>query len=244
MKRIVELLTVSAFLLGTTDAAIAQRAEDNAVTSADDAFGTTVGNETTGLYSSQNARGFSPQSSGNVRIEGLFFDRQGAQPTSRLFAGSTIHVGISAQSYPFPAPTGIVDFQLRLPGDEPIQSLTVSYGPFDKLRLKVDTQTPIVDGKLGLLAGAGIRQDAYEWPPDSMSWSAGRLLKWKPTEDIEIIPFWSRSEKYDWEVQPYIYPAGTFLSPDIHRRSYFSQEWADWETRDTSFGMLPSPRCQ
>ena len=60
--------------------AVAQRANDNALGAAEDAFGTTVGNETIGLYDARNARGFSPQSSGNVRIEGLYFDRPQSGP--------------------------------------------------------------------------------------------------------------------------------------------------------------------
>ena len=50
----------------------AQRAGENAVTSADDAFGTSVGNEQIGLYSSDEVRGFSPGAAGNIRIDGLY----------------------------------------------------------------------------------------------------------------------------------------------------------------------------
>jgi len=38
----------------------AQRADDNAVTAAGDAFGNTVGFQTIGLYSPTSARGFDP----------------------------------------------------------------------------------------------------------------------------------------------------------------------------------------
>jgi len=51
----------------------AQRASENAVTSAQDAFGTTVGDDSIGLYGSTNARGFSPKDAGNMSIEGLFY---------------------------------------------------------------------------------------------------------------------------------------------------------------------------
>src|SRR5688572_27389819 len=90
----------------------AQRAGDNAVRAADDAFGTSIGNESIGLYSTSQVRGFSPVSAGNVRIEGLFMDRQGGI-SQRLVTGSSIRVGLSAQGYAFPAPTGIVDYRLR-----------------------------------------------------------------------------------------------------------------------------------
>ena len=41
-----------------------------------------------------------------LRIEGLYFDRHG-DTTNRVVSGNTVRVGLSAQSYPFPAPTGI-----------------------------------------------------------------------------------------------------------------------------------------
>ena len=52
----------------------AQRTQENAITSASDAFGTSIGNETIGLYRDNNVRGFSPITAGNRRIEGLYFD--------------------------------------------------------------------------------------------------------------------------------------------------------------------------
>src|SRR5688500_16025319 len=102
-------LAAGAVLCLTAGAAHAQRADENAVKSADDAFGTSVGNERIGLYSDGDARGFSPVAAGNIRIEGLYIDN----PTgfsSRLVSGSTLRVGIAAQGYPFPAPTGLVDY--------------------------------------------------------------------------------------------------------------------------------------
>ena len=42
------------------------RADDNAVTAAEDAFGSSIGNESIGLYSPNQVRGFSPVVAGNV----------------------------------------------------------------------------------------------------------------------------------------------------------------------------------
>ncbi len=224
---------------GLTGAAFAQRAGDNAVSAADDAFGTTVGNESTGLYNSQSARGFSPQSAGNVRIEGLFFDRQGNQAvTSRLFSGSTIHVGISAQSYPFPAPTGIANFRLRTPGDQPVVSVFAGFGPYDEYSVELDTQTPLIPGELSLGIGLGYKNTAWDWGSHSWTWSAATVLRWQPSDNIEIIPFWSQSEISDWEVRPFIYTGGPYLPPKIDRRTFFTQDWADWEENNTNFGVL------
>ena len=110
-------LTIALLLTTAGEAALAQRADDNATTQAEDAFGTSVGNESFGLYNPFSVRGFSPVDAGNVRIEGLYFDQQ-ANPTGRLIEGTTVRVGLSAQSYPFPAPTGIADHSLRKAGGE------------------------------------------------------------------------------------------------------------------------------
>jgi len=54
--------------------ALAQsRADENAVTQAEDAFGYSVGRESLGIYDAGNARGFSPTDAGNRRIDGLYF---------------------------------------------------------------------------------------------------------------------------------------------------------------------------
>src|SRR5581483_8871534 len=65
-------------------AARAQHAADNPVASAQDAFGFTLGLETIGMYSPGQVRGFSPQSAGNVRIDGLYFDQRSEEHTSEL----------------------------------------------------------------------------------------------------------------------------------------------------------------
>jgi iron complex outermembrane receptor protein len=94
------------------------RASDNAVTQAEDAFGFSVGRESLGIYSAGSARGFSPTAAGNVRIDGLYFDPVfGLSGT--LVDSVSIKVGLSAQGYPFIAPSGVVDQALRVPADKP-----------------------------------------------------------------------------------------------------------------------------
>src|SRR4051812_14595775 len=88
-------------------ATLAQRVEDNAVTAADDAFGTSVGTQAIGLYDAEGVRGFSPKDAGNLRIEGLYFDQQTFEANRCLVAGQSVRVGLAAQAFDFPAPTGI-----------------------------------------------------------------------------------------------------------------------------------------
>src|SRR5260221_501244 len=108
--------------------AAAQRADDNAVTAASDAFGVTVGLQTIGLYGPTNVRGFNPAQAENLRIEGLYYDQQISYSNPFLFNRSDIRVGSAAQSYSFPSPTGIVDYKMRTPGDAALFSVVRSGG--------------------------------------------------------------------------------------------------------------------
>src|SRR5580693_6109495 len=131
----------------------AQHASDNPVVSAEDAFGLTLGLETIGMYSPGQVRGFSPQSAGNVRIDGLYFDQQGAL-SNRVVEGSTIRIGVSEIGYAFPAPTGIVDYDLRHPGNgTPSATVVASAGPFQAQGLSVDANVPLISSELQLPIG-------------------------------------------------------------------------------------------
>jgi iron complex outermembrane receptor protein len=103
-------VSAAAILLASATPVLAQRTDENAVKAADDAFGTSVGNERIGLYNAGDVRGFNPITAGNIRIEGLSVTEHGGF-TQRVVSGSTIRVGLTAQSYPFPAPTGIADYR-------------------------------------------------------------------------------------------------------------------------------------
>src|SRR5688572_6171634 len=109
--------------------ASAQRVDDNAVADAEDAFGSNDGGEDLGVYGPGDVRGFSPIDAGNVRIEGLYLDRQ-ADLTPRLVEGNRIRVGPSAIGYAFPAPSGIVDYRLRKPGTDAIISVVTQTNSF------------------------------------------------------------------------------------------------------------------
>ena len=124
----------------------AQRAGDNVVTQAQDAFGTTVGNEQIGLYSAGAVRGFSPTRAGNLRIDGLYFDLQGFTPA--LFERTRVRVGIAAQGYVFPAPTGIVDYSLRGTATSS-RSLILGAGPYGSLSAEADLRAASGDGRFG-----------------------------------------------------------------------------------------------
>ena len=236
MKNSLLVGTCVVVLLASPEAAWAQRTGENAVSSAQDAFGTSVGNERVGLYSPFSARGFSPVQAGNVRINGMYFDYQ-ADLSQRLTSGNNVRVGLTAQGYPFPAPTGVADFSLRLPGSEAIASTVVGVGPFGGPRLEVDAQLPVT-GTFGIAGGFGVTDEELYHGGDRRLLSAAVIGRWRPAENLEIIPFWSMQDESGVEAQPIILSGGEYLPPEIERRRYFGPEWAQNEGRDFNYGVL------
>ncbi len=203
----------------------AQRAGENAVTSAEDAFGVSIGDDEVGLYSQSSARGFSPQQAGNIRIDGLYFDQQ-FMFFGRIDAGTTMRVGLSAQSYAFPAPTGIADIALRRPGDETAGSLSVEYGPYGGVESEVDIQTPIIPGKLGGVASFSFGKKRYDWRASFTNYTFGASLNWTPSDNVDVVTFFQGLNGRDGEAITLLFTAGDFTPPRYDRSVYFGQEWA------------------
>lgn len=216
--------------------AAAQRADDNPVTAAEDAFGSSIGGEDIGLYSATDVRGFSPIDAGNVRLEGLAIDRQ-AEFTSRLVAGNRVRVGLSAQNYPFPAPTGIVDYQLRKPGNARVLSLVTKADSYGASLVEADALLPLGE-RIGVAGGLGLYRNAYADGGDAGVLSVALAPRWRPSDRIEILPFWSRIEIRDETASPIIIPAGVTLPPDIERRRFFGQPWAADDITRSNTGVI------
>jgi iron complex outermembrane recepter protein len=231
------IIVIAASMLAMSTSALAQRTDDNAVTESEDAFGKSVGDERIGIYSPFQVRGFSPVDAGNVRIEGLYFDQQ-SNPTSRLTGSSTVRVGISAQGYPFPAPTGIADYELRRPGAKPLLSLGAQYGPWDGKLAEFDAQLPIDGDKLGLAGGAGIYRESNPFHGRPETYSFALLGRYAPRAGIEVIPFWSHIRYRDDESQPIIFTNGAFLPPKIRRDIFLGQKWADFGGNLYNYGVV------
>ena len=233
--RLLLLATTAALALPTS--AFAQRTDNNAVTQSDDAFGKSVGDEQIGIYNAYDVRGFSPSDAGNLRIEGLYFDQQ-ANLTDRLVNGNTVHVGISAQGYPFPAPTGIADYELRRPGKDALLSVGLNYGPFGGKSAEFDAQLPIDGERLGVAFGAGIYREVAPFHNSPHGFSSGVTLRYQPRPGIEIIPFWSLITVRGEESQSLIFTSGDFLPPRIRRDQFLGQKWSDFSSDLGNYGFV------
>ncbi|WP_083672018.1 TonB-dependent receptor domain-containing protein [Sphingomonas montana] len=231
---------VAALALASSPAR-AQRANDNAVTAAEDAFGSSIGNETIGLYSSGSVRGFSPVTAGNVRVGDMYFDRQ-ASLNNRLVDSSTIRVGLTAQGYLLPAPTGIVDYRLRGVGDRGLLSVVAGSFDYGGPSIEVDAQLPLLGSRLGVAFGGSHAHEEYYDGSDAHYTRLAVIPRWRPTDRIEIVPFWSATYGRDEEVAPTIVSAGAFLPPQVRRRHYFGQKWASRDSSDTNAGLISKAR--
>jgi len=213
------------------------------VASANDAFGLTLGLESIGLYNPGGVRGFNPQTAGNVRIDGLYFDQQGAL-SNRVVEGSTIRVGISEIGYAFPAPTGIVDYDLRHPGDgTPSATLVASAGPFQAHGLSVDGNLPLFSNEVQLPMGAsyqismptpvGVPNPGYT----STVANFGATPEWKPNDWLTFRGIFDWQQTTQAKTLPFVFTAGDYLPPETPR-GYYGQNWAEGKSLSENYGGI------
>lgn len=220
----------------------AQHASDNPVTSAEDAYGLTLGLESVGLYNPGLVRGFGPQAAGNMRIDGLYFDQQGGL-SNRVLEGSTIRVGVSEIGYAFPAPTGIVDYDLRHPGgDTPNATIIANVGPYEAWGVSIDGSVPL-DGKEFVLPIGASSQVSTQAPfgvyrgLTSRIASIGATPLWSPNKNLVVRALIDWQQTRDAKVLPLYFTAGNFLPPAIPNR-FLGQDWALGRSETLNFGAL------
>lgn len=211
-------------------------ANDQAVKAAADAFGTSVGRETIGLYSSGNVRGFSPTAAGNVRVDGLYFDQVWAI-SSRLRTASQVRVGLSAQGFVFPAPTGIVNQQLRRPGVKGSGELNLSADHWGGRFLDLDFAQPLGAG-LGLTGGLSAQHIRYGNGTRAEGYNGSLALWWKPHAGRELGVFVSEHHTPFDEIAPLVIPAQA--EPPAFRtgRRFDGPSWSHYRGTQRNQGLL------
>lgn len=237
MLRAVHFCFLVAWLL-TPIEAFSQRASDNAVRSADDAFGMNVGGEQIGLYSSGDVRGFSPDSAGNIRLEGIAIDQQ-ARFSDRLVASSTIRAGLAAQGYLLPAPTGIVDFSFRRIGEAPVQSVIAARSQYGGYELTGDFQARAFGGALDATFGAGYnRGESGNGTTDKRA-NIGATLRLRPREEMDVTLFADYVRTINDDRWPSYFPVEGQLPPRItNRRTNVLLPWVNTPGDDYNLGMV------
>jgi iron complex outermembrane recepter protein len=221
-------------LLGGIAPAHAQRASENAVTNADDAFGTNVGLETTGIYTENDTRGFSPLKAGNSRIDGVYYD-QVSVLSGRLRQGTSIRVGFAAEDYPFHAPTGIVDNRFKPWPSELGASIGLTSYPFGGHILDLDLRIPLIENHLAFTGGvakadtrlsSGQRTQSYGITLRPIARFAG----------FEVAPFMAVATFTSQLPQPLVV-VSDFVPELPPRRRYLGQEWAHGRSGGNTYGI-------
>ncbi len=217
-------------------AAPAQRAAENAVSSADDAFGSSVGLESTGIYSEADTRGFSPSKAGNARIDGIYYDPVGGL-SARLRQGNVVRVGFAAQDYPFQAPTGIIEYRFKPFPDKWGISPGWNTMAFGGHIAELDIRAPFVPGKLAFVGGAahsdlrstdGSGNRAYGF--------TGRLIA--RLGAVEISPFASVAWFNEDVNHPLVQVTGDKLPRLPKVRQFLGQDWAVGYRRNHQMGVM------
>jgi iron complex outermembrane receptor protein len=235
--RLIALLFATASLMALP--AGAQRAEDNAVTAAGDAFGNSVGFQSIGLYSPTNARGFNPTQAENLRIEGLYYDQQVTYSNPFLFSRSDMRVGIAAQSYSFPSPTGIVDYKLRTPGDMALVSVLLTHGPLNMATAEIDGQYPLVKDVLSVgVSVADWKNFDYNYARTSGSLGFSLLLRIRPDARSEIVPFIGYTHNGEHQGLPTVYANGLDWPPMFNEQQLAAQDWTSWGWNQLTAGVI------
>lgn len=212
------------------------RASENAVRQASDAFGTVVGREAVGLYDVDLVRGFSPLAAGNVRLDGLFFDTV-IPPTDRTSGATSILIGPGVIGTAFPAPSGIVDFALRLPGDQRAGSALISAHSYGELRGELDVAVPVT-GRLSLGVGTTL-----EWLREGdgrrdQKFEGSLTAHWRPNDDISFIPFLSVAYTPLDDITPVYLPAGDMLPPRLPRLRRIGPDWSFRDDVELNAGLV------
>lgn len=232
-------LSVLAAALILMPSAHAQRVDDNAVTAAADAFGNSVGFQTIGLYSPTNARGFSPTQAENLRIEGLYFDQQTFSSNPTLFSRSDMRIGIAAQSYSFPSPTGIADYKLRTPGDRSLLSVVLTHGPLGMSTFELDAQYPLISDSVSIgVSAADWKNFDYGLAARSASRAFSTILRIRPSEHTEILPFVGYVHNGEHQELPLVYGDGVDPVPLFNQQHLSTQNWTSWGWNELTAGVI------
>jgi iron complex outermembrane recepter protein len=216
----------------------AERAPDDAVSAAEDAFGLAVGNQAIGLYSMTDARGFSPQQAGNLRIEGLYFDSPSSYVGPCTARAIAMRIGITAQRYSFPSPTGIADLRLHAPGDAAKMSAVLSRGPYEEASAVAEAEAPLSERLGGSLCAAYNKDFTPDQAHRSENAGAGAVLRWRPAARTEIVPFWSYMTGGQHEVLPIVFADGVSPPPLYDARQLAAQSFTSSSWRTTTLGVI------
>jgi iron complex outermembrane receptor protein len=125
-----------------------------------------------------------------------------------------------------------------VPGDRAGMSAVVSRGPYQEATALVEGQAPLSDRLGGSVCGAYSKDFTPDQAREAENVSAGVVLRWRPSEHTEIVPFWSDMAGGQHAVLPLVYADGVLPPPLFDARQLASQPFTSYGWRTTTFGVI------
>ncbi len=208
---------------------------------ASDAFGTRIGDESVGLYSEAQVRGFSLQEAGNYRIEDAYFVRGARLLSNSVVGGSTVRIGPNALGFDFPSPSGVVQYSLLSDARDRSE---LQLGIADALESNL---VPFARGYFSRKSEAGnsISAGLVAFPNQRASdgvegrfYSLGLVARWQPIEALKITTL---IDFADWQRNADQLYAISETSPNAPRARWFNylgQAWNRSHSKDRNLGVI------
>jgi iron complex outermembrane recepter protein len=233
------LASLLAISCGAPEKVFAQRAGDNAVTDAEDAFGTQVDQQSIGLYSPDDARGFSPQLAGNLRLDGLYVAQVHTFINPCLIRETNMRVGFSADPFNFPAPTGVVDMALRTPGGKQVMSVLATHGSLDGETATFEAQVPLTDSRLAVdVCAAYHHNNDIDYSDRAHGFVRSVVAQWRPSETIEVVPFAAVADGGEQNLFPLVYGDGVSRPPAFDLNDLATSDQTTYGWRHIDAGLV------
>jgi iron complex outermembrane receptor protein len=237
------MLGCAVLSLAAAQPAMAQQADLNVATESDDAFGRQVGAEKSGLYTTTDVRGFNPSEAGNVRIDGLYYDMINFVP-GRIVKSQSVRVGAAALRYPFPAPTGVIDFDLWVPADQ--ATLSVEMDTSNPLingpAILMDFKLPVTD-EISVMGGfLGRNVTSRVEGGDQIFASYSGVVRWRPSDTIDLRLFNATFYTLDREGKATYLPAGVNLPARVPRGRFLGLDWTEFDQKTQVNGAIAHVR--
>src|SRR6185436_1639845 len=78
----------------------------------------------------------------------------------------------------------------------------------------------------------------YEYGAGERATVATAIARWRPTDRIEVVPFWDRQVLDDNGPRPIISTAGAYLPRKYQRGRYSGQDWTGSRSTGDTLGVL------
>ena len=224
-------------LFGVTARVDAQATAD-AVAKAEDAFGSSEGDESVGIYDQTSVRGFNLESAGNYRINGRYFVKNSGV-SSFFLEKTTIRIGYNALSLDYPGPSGVVDYTLRDPQRDEPSLLTLgvdSYEqPFAELHFKHRNAAETVAMSIGASGTSHLADEQGGDGRDALLAGTVRANFGRGRAQLFGGEYrYRRNGRFQVELEP----EADSLPAEIERGRYLGQSWATEEGARRILGGL------